>query len=63
MNQTTQHVINLLQTLDTDLLAKSARGEVDLNSLAKYVLSQRGQDSNGQWIGFNEAAKHHQINI
>ena len=63
MNQVVQHDINLLQTLDTGLLAKAARGEIDLNNLAKYVLSQRGQDRNGQWIGFNDAAKHHQISV
>ena len=63
MNQAAQHDINLLQTLDTDLLAKAARGEVDLNTLARFVLSQRGQDSDGKWIGFNDAAKHHQISV
>ena len=63
MNQVAQHDINLLQTLDTDLLAKAARGEIDLNTLAKYVLSQRGQDSDGKWVGFNDAAKHHQITV
>lgn len=63
MNQVAQHDINLLQTIDTDLLTKAARGEIDLNNLAKYVLSQRGQNRDGQWIGFNEAAKHHQISV
>lgn len=63
MNQTTEKSLSQFQTLDTDLLASAARGEIDLNQLAKIVLSRRGQDENGKWIGFKQAAELHQVTI
>jgi hypothetical protein len=52
-----------IQTLPSELLAAAVRGEVDLNKLAKVELSNRGQDTNGRWVGFKEAAKIHQVTV
>lgn len=41
----------------TDLLAKIAKGEIDCRELAKRILENRGQDINGQWVGFNHEIK------
>lgn len=51
------------ELLDTDplscfssaTLARVARGELDLNQMALVQLAQRGQDSTGQWVGFEKA--------
>lgn len=51
-----------LQLIQSDVLAKAVRGEIDLNKLAKVILVQRGQDQNGKWVGFDEAKRIHQIN-
>lgn len=47
---------------DTKLFIDSAQGKVDLNDLAKYILANRGLDSNGKWMGFEQAKDHHKIN-
>ena len=44
-----------LQLFRSDLLAAIARGEIDLNHLAKVELASRGLNSNGEWIGFEKA--------
>ncbi len=46
-----------LQTIPTQLLAAAARGEVNLNELARAVLAGRGVDANGQWVGFEASAR------
>lgn len=53
--------IEFLQIIPSRLLSQVIKGGIDLNKLARVELSQRGQDSDGKWIGFNDAAKHHQI--
>jgi hypothetical protein len=55
--------LSTLQLIDSDTLAKAARGEVDLNHVAKIILAQRGHDLNGKWVGFNQAAKIHNIAV
>lgn len=57
----TEPQLEQFQTLPSDLLAQAARGEIDLKALARFVLAQRGQDSSGKWVGFRQAAEHHQI--
>lgn len=52
-----------LQTISSDLLGAAARGEVDLNKLAKEILARRGQDANGRWVGFDKAAELHEVTI
>lgn len=50
-----------LQTIPSAILAAAARGELDLNQVARVVLASRGQDLNGQWVGFDRAAEIHSI--
>lgn len=57
---TAESPIHELQTISSTLLGAAARGEVDLNALAKAILADRGQDANGRWVGFKEAARIHQ---
>lgn len=65
MTQTIENQVALeyLQIIPSDILAQVCRGELNLNELAKLELSYRGQDTNGKWVGFNQAAKIHQITI
>jgi hypothetical protein len=51
--------VGAMQLLDTDLLAATARGEVDLNVIASWLLATRGQDATGAWVGFPEAERLH----
>lgn len=52
-----------LQLIQSEVLAKAVKGEIDLNELAKIILAQRGQDENGKLVGFKEAARIHQTSI
>ncbi|MCF8261589.1 MAG: hypothetical protein K9J12_12500 [Melioribacteraceae bacterium] len=45
----------------TDLLVKAIKREIDLGDLVKRQLAGRGLDSNGIWIGFEKAKKHHRL--
>lgn len=56
-----QSALEYLQTIPSQLLSQIIKGEIDLNALAKVELSYRGQDENGKWVGFKEAAKIHKI--
>lgn len=47
--------LGFLQLADTAVLAAAARGELDLNRLARETLAARGMDDGGKWIGFEEA--------
>jgi hypothetical protein len=44
-----------LQLADTPVLARIARGEIDLNALARRELANRGCDGSGRWVGFAAA--------
>ncbi len=44
------------------LLAEAIEGDFDLIYLVRRELANRGQDSKGKWVGFDEAAKIHRIN-
>lgn len=48
--------IGFIQTAPTAVLAAVARGEIDLNRIAREELAGRGQDTNGRWVGFERAA-------
>ncbi|MES2565496.1 MAG: hypothetical protein V4565_01440 [Bacteroidota bacterium] len=43
------------------LLAEAIKGDFDLIYLVRRELANRGQDSEGKWVGFDEAAKIHRI--
>jgi hypothetical protein len=51
--------LGFIQTALTRVLAAAARGEIDLNQLAREELASRGQDENGVWVGFERAAEIH----
>ena len=46
---------------DTSLLLQAIRGEIDLNTLAKEELANRGLDGNGVWVGFARAKEIHLV--
>jgi len=50
-----------MQTLPSRMLAQVIKGEIDLNALAKVILANRGQDQNGNWVGFDKAKQIHAI--
>lgn len=50
-----------LQGIGSDMLAMAARGEIDLNALARMELAARGLDADGQWVGFDKAAEIHSV--
>jgi hypothetical protein len=45
-----------VQTLPAALLLAAARGELDLNALARGEMVARGIGAEGRWVGFNAAA-------
>ena len=53
--------LGFIQTALNKVLAAAARGELDLNRLAKQELAARGLNDQGNWIGFDAAKKHHNI--
>jgi len=46
-----------LQTLSGEVLQMAARGEIDLNELARAELASRGVDEDGKWVGWNRTTK------
>ena len=53
--------IGFIQIADTKVLAAVARGEIDLNRIAREELASRGLDQNGDWVGFDAARAIHQV--
>ena len=47
--------LGFLSLAGTEVLAAVARGEVDLNRLAREVLANRGMNAHGVWVGFEKA--------
>jgi hypothetical protein len=43
------------------LLAEALKGDFDLIYLVRRELANRGQDSQGKWVGFDEAKKIHRV--
>jgi hypothetical protein len=57
-NPTTPFTIDelgFIQIANTKVLAAVARGELDLNLLARQEMAARGLDQNGNWVGFDRA--------
>ena len=46
-----------IQLADTKVLAAVARGELDLNAVARRELANRGLNQQGKWVGFEQAAQ------
>jgi hypothetical protein len=53
--------LGFIQIAQTKVLAAVARGELDLNLLARKELAGRGLDNQGIWIGFDRAKKFHKV--
>ena len=53
--------LGFIQIALTKVLAAAARGEIDLNRLAREELASRGQDEYGNWVGFERAAQIHHV--
>lgn len=47
--------IGFIQLADVAVLAAVARGEIDLNRIAREELAGRGMDERGRWVGFDQA--------
>jgi len=54
--------IGFIQIADAKVLAAVARGEIDLNRIAKEELAARGLGLHGEWVGFQKARQIHGIN-
>jgi hypothetical protein len=60
-NEFTVDEIGFIQIAMTKVLAAVARGELDLNRLAREELAARGLDVNGTWVGFDRAKQIHNV--
>jgi hypothetical protein len=47
--------IGFIQIAEAKVLAAAARGEIDLNQIAREELASRGLGLHGEWIGFQAA--------
>jgi hypothetical protein len=54
--------IGFIQIADAKVLAAVARGEIDLNRIAREELAARGLGLRGEWVGFQKAREIHGIN-
>jgi hypothetical protein len=53
--------LGFIQTALAKVLAAAARGEIDLNRLAREELAPRGLDDQGVWVGFDRAKQIHNV--
>lgn len=60
-NKFTVDEIGFIQIALTKVLAAVARGELDLNRLAREELAARGLDDKGIWVGFDRAKQIHSV--
>ena len=60
-NEFTVDEIGFIQIALTKVLAAVARGELDLNRLAREELAARGLDDKGVWVGFDRAKQIHKV--
>jgi len=51
--------VGFIQIADAKVLAAVARGEIDLNRIAREELAARGLGLNGEWVGFQTARTIH----
>ncbi len=54
--------IGFIQIAETKVLAAVARGEIDLNLIAREELASRGLGLRGEWVGFQRAREIHGLN-
>ncbi len=60
-NEFTTDELGFIQIAAAKVLTAAARGELDLNRLAREELANRGLDQNGAWVGFEEARAIHNV--
>ena len=53
--QFTVDELGFIEIALTKVLSAAARGELDLNLLAREELASRGLDTQGAWVGFDRA--------
>lgn len=51
----------MFNTISSQLLGMIVKGEVSTTWLAGKILASRGQDKDGNWVGFEQAEKIHGI--
>lgn len=61
LNEFTVDELGFIQIALTKVLAAAARGDLDLNHLAREELASRGLDKDGQWVGFDRAKQVHNV--
>ena len=55
--------IGFIQIAPAKVLAAVARGEIDLNRIAREELASRGLGLRGEWVGFKAARKVHGVAV
>lgn len=53
--------VGFIQTAASKVLAAVARGELDLNRIAREEMASRGLDQQGKWVGFDKARAIHNV--
>ena len=53
--------VGFIQIAASKVLAAVARGEIDLNRIAREEMASRGLDQNGKWVGFDRAREIHKV--
>ncbi len=53
--------IGFIQIAEAKVLAAVARGEIDLNRIAREEMASRGLGLHGEWVGFDRARKIHRL--
>jgi hypothetical protein len=60
-NGLTLDEVGFIQIAGIKALSAAAKGELDLNRLAREELASRGLDKEGHWVGFDRASQIHNI--
>lgn len=53
--------IGFIQLASAEVLLAAAKGEIDLNKIAREELASRGLGIMGRWVGFENARKAHGV--
>jgi len=53
--------LGFIQIAPAKVLAAVARGEIDLNRIAREEMASRGLGLQGEWVGFENARKIHGV--
>jgi hypothetical protein len=60
-NGLTLDEVGFIQIAGIKALSAAAKGELDLNRLAREELASRGLDREGHWVGFDRASQIHNV--